>query len=138
MENPHEHQLHTLFAALTAGDLATFLERCTDDMSLTVRGTSARTTIVPKREIVNWHESMEVLAGRTLCSSVSLVLVDGDENVVMIRYAFEREGLVRSYETANHCAFRADRLAAWFSYPLSQTDYAEAWGIGALPEYQPA
>ncbi len=39
MEDPHEHQLHTLFAALTAGDLATFLEWCTDDMSLTVRGT---------------------------------------------------------------------------------------------------
>jgi ketosteroid isomerase-like protein len=93
MEDPYENQLHALFAALTAGDLATFLEWCTDDMSLTVRGTSARTTIVPKREIVNWHESMEVLAGRTLCSSVSLVLADGDENVVMIRYAFEREGL---------------------------------------------
>ncbi len=33
---------------------------------------------------------------------------------------------------------RAGRLAAWFSYPLSQADYAEAWGIGALPAYQPA
>jgi ketosteroid isomerase-like protein len=134
MEVPNEYRLRMLFAALAAGDLATFLEWCTDDMSLTARG-GARTTIVPKREIINWHQSMEALAGSTLEASVCLVLANGHENVVMMRYTFERDGHLRSYEMVNLCTFRSGRLAAWFSYPQCLAEYAEAWGIS---ECQPA
>ncbi|HEY2562546.1 MAG TPA: hypothetical protein VGI44_02470 [Acidimicrobiales bacterium] len=138
MELTDEDRLHALFAALSAGDLVTFLGWCADDMSLTARGTRARTTIVPKREIVNWHQSMEALAGSTLETSVSLVLSGERENVVLLRYSFQRDGRMRSYETANLCTFRAGHLVAWFSYPLSLEEYAEAWGIGAMSERQPA
>jgi ketosteroid isomerase-like protein len=138
MELTDEERLHTLFAALTAGDLDTFLGSCADDMSLTARGTSPRTTIVPKGEIVNWHQSMEALAGGTLQTSVSLVLSGQRENVVLLRYSFERGQRTRSYETANLCTFRSGRLVAWFSYPLNLDEYAEAWGIGTLVERQPA
>jgi ketosteroid isomerase-like protein len=138
MELTDEDRMHALFAALTAGDLDTFLGSCADDMSLTARGTSARTTIVPKREIVNWHQSMEALAGGTLQTSVSLVLADARENVVLLRYNFERGQHTRSYETANLCTFRSGQLVAWFSYPLNLDEYAEAWGIGMLAESQPA
>ncbi|HEX3566429.1 MAG TPA: hypothetical protein VHU17_13745, partial [Acidimicrobiales bacterium] len=93
---------------------------------------------VPKGEIVHWHQSMEALAGGTLQTSVSLVLADERENVVLLRYSFERGQRLRSYETANLCTFRSGRLVAWFSYPLNQDEYAEAWGIGALAESQPA
>jgi ketosteroid isomerase-like protein len=138
MELTDEDRLHVLFAALSDGDLVTFLGCCADDMSLTARGTSARTTIVPKREIVNWHQSMEALAGSTLETSVSLVLSGERENVVLLRYCFQRDERMRSYETANLCTFRAGRLVAWFSYPLNLEEYAEAWGIGALSQRQPA
>jgi ketosteroid isomerase-like protein len=136
MELTDEDRLHVLFAALSDGDLVTFLGCCADDMSLTARGTSARTTIVPKREIVNWHQSMEALAGSTLETSVSLVLSGERENVVLLRYCFQRDERMRSYETANLCTFRAGRLVAWFSYPLNLEEYAEAWGIGALSQRQ--
>lgn len=138
MELTGEDRMHSLFAALAAGDLDTFLGWCADDMSLTARGTSARTMIVPKRGIVKWHQSMEALAGGTLQTSVSLVLADQRENVVLLRYSFERGQRKHSYETANLCTFRSGRLVAWFSYPLNQDEYAEAWGIGALAESQPA
>ena len=41
MELTDEDRLHVLFAALSDGDLVTFLGCCADDMSLTARGTSA-------------------------------------------------------------------------------------------------
>jgi hypothetical protein len=138
MELTDEDRMHALFGALTAGDLDSFLRRCADDMSLTARGTSARTTIVPRREIVNWHRSMEALAGGTLQTSVSLVLADKRENVALLRYSFERGQRVRSYETANLCTFRSGQLVAWFSYPLNLDEYADAWGLGMLAESQPA
>jgi hypothetical protein len=81
---------------------------------------------------------MEALAGSTLETSVSLVLSGERENVVLLRYSFERDARMRSYETANLCTFRAGHLVAWFSYPLNLDEYAEAWGIGAVAERQPA
>jgi ketosteroid isomerase-like protein len=134
MDSDHGDRLHHLFTLLTRGELDAFLQGCTDDVSLTARGTGTRTTIVRREEIPDWFASMHALTDGTLGSSICLVLSVGHENIVILRHTFERDGVIRSYETVNFCTFRQQQLMAWFSHPLDIGTYAEAWGTTPVPQ----
>lgn len=130
-------RVQELFDALTRGALDRFVAGCCPDLVLTVRGSGAMTTLVPRSEIVTWYRSMQDLAGTSFRSEVGLVLTEDRTHVVLLRHVLTRGSVEYRYETLNHCTLRGDDLASWFSHPVRSSEYARAWGIHLASERMP-
>lgn len=128
-EDRYFDRLDELFRWFVRGHDDEFLAGCTDDLVLNVRGSARRSTLVPRAQIPQWHHSTRQLAGGAFRSSVCFILMTEHTGIVVLTHIIDRNGVGYRYETVNHCTMRDDLMAAWFSYPMSATDYAEAWDL---------
>jgi ketosteroid isomerase-like protein len=130
-------RIRRLFGLLDRGAFDEFLSNCTEDLTLTVRGSAPATTTVARSDIPEWYRSVQAMVDVDFRSTVSLVLNKGKESIVVLRHAFERDGVTREYETVNVCTLSGNLLARWSSSPVSLQEYADAWAVGGESQLQP-
>jgi ketosteroid isomerase-like protein len=133
-EKERFERLDQLFGAFVRGRHDEFLAGCTDDLVLNVRGSAGLATLVPRTQIAAWHQAKQQLGGGAFHSSVCFILVTEHEAVVVLTHRIDRDGVTHRYETVNHCTLRDGLLAAWFNFPMSAADYAQAWDLEPLSE----
>ena len=122
-----EERLAELFGALVDGDIEGFLSGCSQNLLLTVWGSSSSGTFVPRSELRTWYDSLKGLTQGTLRSELVLTLTLGIEKVVMLSHSFVLHGEHRHYETVEHCVFSEGEFVAWFSRPCNALQYTNAW-----------
>ncbi len=131
-----EKQVETLFATLAANRLDEFLAGCSDQLLITLWGTSPLSNTIPPALLATWWEGFHRLAEGTLVTEVVLTLPDERSHMVILRHRFTREGTVRGFDTVNFCTLRDGALASWFSRPLDRQEYVEAWGLHGVGSTQ--
>lgn len=131
-----QDQAETLLTALAANRLDEFLAGCSDQLLITLWGTSPLSNTIAPTQLSAWWEGFHRLAEGTLATEVVLALADERSHMIILRHRFTREGTGRRFDTVNFCTFRDGALAAWFSRPLDPREYVEAWGlhgVGSTP-----
>jgi hypothetical protein len=126
-------QVEALFAALAADRIEEFLAGCSEQLLITVWGSSPLSSTVCLDQLRRWWEGFNHLAGGTLETEVLLTLPDEPSQVIILRHRFFRDGTARTFDTVNFCTLRDGALIAWFSSPLDRREYAEAWGLPGRP-----
>ena len=124
-----DDRIEELFQALAADRPDDFRHGCSDQLLITLRGTSSTTTTLAVHQLRAWWDGLRSLTGGTLGTEVVLAMTTGPSQLVVLRHTFFLDGTVRQYDTVNSCTFRDGLLVAWFSRPLDRREYAEAWGI---------
>jgi ketosteroid isomerase-like protein len=132
MKRQQRERIGRLFDSLIRGQLDEFMSGCTDDLAVTVRGSSPVPMILRRSDIPDWYGSLQALSPASLSSSVEVVQVDGDKATVMVRHEFARNGVDYRLEMVNLVSFRDGLLAEWSSYPLDLPEYARAWRMHDL------
>lgn len=127
-------RIEALFAALAADRVEEFLDGCSDQLLMTVRGTSPLTDRVSPDRLPLWWEGLHSLTDGTLVTEVVLTLTEEISHVVVLRHRFRRAGQDRKFDTVNFCTLRDGALAAWFSSPLDRHEYVDAWGLPMAEE----
>ena len=127
-----------LFDALVKGQFEEFMAGCTDDLAITVRGSSPAPMVLRRSDIPDWYGSLQALSPTSLCSTVEVAHVDGDGATVMVRHEFARNGIDYRLEMVNLVSLRDGQLAEWSSYPLDLPEYARAWRMHDLTMAAPA
>jgi ketosteroid isomerase-like protein len=129
-------QVEALFVALAANQVDEFLAGCSEQLLITLWGTSPLSSTISPDQLPLWLEGFHQLTEGTLVSEVLLTLADEHSHVVIVRHLFTRNGRARTFDTVNFCTLRDGALAAWFSRPLDHQEYVEAWGL-QRPEDRP-
>jgi ketosteroid isomerase-like protein len=127
-----------LFEALIKGQFEEFSAGCTDDLAITVRGSSPRPMVLRQSDIPDWYGSLQALSPTSLSSSVEVAQVNDERATVILRHEFARNGIDYRLEMVNLVSFRDGLLAEWSSYPLDLPEYARAWRIHDLSMAAPA
>ena len=138
MKRQQRERVGRLFDALTRGQFEEFMAGCTDDLAITVRGSSPAPMILRRSDIPDWYGSLQALSPTSLSSSVEVAQVDGERATVMMRHEFARHGIDYRLEMVNLVSFRDGLLAEWSSYPLDLPEYARAWRVHDLSMAAPA
>ena len=138
MKRQQRERIGRLFDSLIRGQLDEFMSGCTDDLAVTVRGSSPVPMILRRSDIPDWYGSLQALSPASLSSSVEVVRVDGESATVMMRHEFARNGIDYRLEMLNLVKFRDGLLAEWTSYPLNLGEYARAWRTHDLSMPTPA
>jgi ketosteroid isomerase-like protein len=127
MMHPNEIQLRDLYATFAKGDLAGFLEGCTDDVTFTVPGTTFLSGVFTRETFVAWITSVMVASGGTFREEVLDVFANDQHGILLLRHEFDREGK-REYRTAHICELKGGKIARWTEHPGSQAEFEAAWG----------
>jgi ketosteroid isomerase-like protein len=130
-------QVEALFVALAANQVDEFLAGCSEQLLITLWGTSPLSSTISPDQLPLWLEGFHQLAEGTLVTEVLLTLADEHSHVVIVRHLFTRNGRARKFDTVNFCTLRDGALASWFSRPLDHHEYVEAWGL-QRPEDRPS
>jgi ketosteroid isomerase-like protein len=138
MKRQQRERVGRLFESLIRGQFGEFMAGCTDDLVVTVRGSSPTPMILQRSDIPDWYGSLQALSPTSLRSSVEVAQVDGERATVMVRHEFARNGIDYRLEMVNLVSFREGLLATWSSYPLDLPEYARAWRMHDLPVPAPA
>lgn len=127
-------RLDQLLGLFVRGQEDEFLDGCTEDLILNVRGSRGLAILVPRTQIAQWHQAKRDLAGGAFHSSVCFILLTEHEEVVVLTHRVDRGGVTHRYETVNHCTLREGLLASWFHLPMNAFDYARAWDLEPASE----
>jgi ketosteroid isomerase-like protein len=138
MKRQQRERIGRLFDSLIRGQFEEFMSGCTDDLAVTVRGSSPVPMILRRSDISDWYGSLQALSPASLSSSVEVVRVDEERATVMLRHEFARNGIDYRLEMVNLVSFRDGLLAEWSSYPLDLPEYARAWRMHDLSMPAPA
>jgi len=132
MKRQQRERIGRLFDSLIRGQFEEFMSGCTDDLAVTVRGSSPVPMILRRSDIPDWYGSLQALSPASLSSSVEVGQVDGEKATVMVRHEFARNGVDYRLEMVNLVSWRDGLLAEWSSYPLDLPEYARAWRMHDL------
>ena len=132
MKRQQRERIGRLFDLLIRGQFEEFMSGCTDDLAVTVRGSSPVPMILRRSDIPDWYGSLQALSPASLSSSVEVGQVDGEKATVMVRHEFARNGVDYRLEMVNLVSWRDGLLAEWSSYPLDLPEYARAWRMHDL------
>ena len=138
MKRQQRERIGRMFGALIRGQIGEFTTGCTDDLAVTMWGSSSAPTNLSRSDIPDWFGSLQALSPASLRSSVEVGRVEGDRATVMLRHEFARNGIDYRLEMVNLVTFRNGLLAEWCSYPLDLAEYARAWRTHDLSMAAPA
>jgi ketosteroid isomerase-like protein len=138
MKRQQRERIERLFDSLVKAQFEQFQAGCTDDLAVTVRGSSPVPMVLRRSDIPDWYGSLQALSPTSLSSSIEVAQVDGEKATVILRHEFARNGIDYRLEMVNLVSFRDGLLAEWSSYPLDLPEYARAWRIHELSMAAPA
>lgn len=128
MAHPHEEMLRRAYADFARGDLAAYLNSCTDAIVFRVPGRSIVAGTYDKRQFgADLIAKVIDATGGTFRETVLDVVANDTRGVVLARHEFERNGRTRSYNTAHIYRIENGRLAAFEEYPEDLYAFDAAW-----------
>jgi uncharacterized protein len=127
MAHPNEVRLRDLYATFATGDLAGFLEGCTEDVTFTVPGTALASGVFTKETFIPWITRIIGATGGTFREDVLDVFANDEHGVLLLRHEFDRLGR-REYRTGHICELRGGKIAKWTEHPGSLAEFEAAWG----------
>ena len=135
MRRQQKERIGRLFGSLISGEFDEFLSGCTEDLVVTVRGSSPLPTTLTRSDIPDWYGSLRALSPSSLHSTIEIAQVERSTATVILRHTFSRDGIDYRLELINLLTFQDGLLAEWSFYPLNLAEYSRAWraqGMGAL------
>jgi ketosteroid isomerase-like protein len=128
MAHPSEQRLRELYARFGRGDLAGFLDGCTDDATFAVPGYAWPSGTHTRDEFIPWIEGVIGRTGGTFKEDVIDVVANDEHGVLLLVHSFERDGTRHEYQTAHLVELRGDRISRWIEHPGSMREFEAAWG----------
>jgi ketosteroid isomerase-like protein len=128
MAHAKESWLRELYDRFAHGDLAGFLDACTDDVVFAVPGYASVSGTYRRDEFTEWITDAVARTGGTLKEDVVNVVANDEQGVVLIDTHFYRDGDHHEYQTAHFVEFRDDKVARWTEHPGSMREFEAAWG----------
>lgn len=128
MSHPNEDRLRHLYAVFAHGDLAGFLDGCTDDVRFTVPGNTPGSGTFTKESFPEWITGVLGQTGGTFREDVLDVFANDEHGILLLHHEFDRDGEHRSYETAHVCGLRDGLICSWEERPGSMSEFEAAWG----------
>ena len=101
MAHQNEVWLRKLYATFARGDLAGFLDGCTDDVTFTVPGTTLASGVFTKETFIPWITGVIGATGGTFREDVLDVFANDDHGVLLLYHEFDRCGR-REYPNRTH------------------------------------
>lgn len=128
MAHPHEEMLRRAYADFARGDLAAYLNACTDAIVFRVPGRSIVAGTYDKGQFgADLIAKVMEATGGTFRETVVDVVANDTRGVVLARHEFERNGRTRGYNTAHIYRIENGRLAAFEEYPEDLYAFDAAW-----------
>ena len=128
MGHVNEQRLRELYATFARGDLAGFLDGCTDDVIFAVPGYAYSSGTYSRDEFVPWISDVIGRTGGTFQEDVIDVFANDEHGVLLLFHHFDREGERHEYHTAHIVEFRGDKISRWTEHPGSMKEFEAAWG----------
>jgi ketosteroid isomerase-like protein len=128
MAHRSEQRLRDLYAAFGRGDLAAFLDGCTDDVTFSVPGYAWPSGTHTRDEFIPWIESVIARTGGTFQEDIVEVFANDEHGVLLLVHTFDREGTRHEYQTAHLVELRGDKISRWIEHPGSMREFEAAWG----------
>jgi ketosteroid isomerase-like protein len=128
MAHPNEERLRDLYATFAKGDLAGFLDGCTDDVTFTVPGNTPGSGTFDKQTFTDWIGTVMGPTAGTFQEHVLDVFANDEHGILMLRHEFDRDGVHREYLTAHAVLLRDGLISAWEERPGSLAEFESAWG----------
>ena len=128
MAHPNEEMLRRAYADFARGDLAAYLNVCTDTITFRVPGRSVVSGLFHRGEFASkMIANVMEACGGTFRETVIDVVANDTRGVVLAHHAFERHGSTRSYNTAHVYRIEHGRLATFEEYPEDLYAFDAAW-----------
>jgi len=128
MGTSSEQRLRQLYAAFAQGDLAGFLDGCTDDVTFAVPGYAWGSGTHTREQFIPWVESLVARTGGTFREDIVDVVANDERGMLLLVHTFERDGTRHEYQTAHLVEFRGDKISRWIEHPGSMREFEAAWG----------
>ena len=128
MGHVNEQRLRELYATFARGDLAGFLDGCTDDVIFAVPGYAYSSGTYSRDEFVPWISDVIGRTGGTFQEDIIDVVANDERGVLLLVHTFERDGTRHEYQTAHLVHFQDGRIARWIEHPGSMREFEDAWG----------
>jgi uncharacterized protein len=128
MVHGNESRLRELYGMFARGDLAGFLDGCTEDVAFAVPGYAWGGGTHTRDEFVPWIEATIARTGGTFREDIIEVVANDEHGVLLLVHHFDRDGQHYEYQTAHLVAFRDGKIARWTEHPGSMREFEAAWG----------
>jgi len=128
MAHPKETWLQELYARFAAGDLAGFLDGCTDDVVFAVPGYASVSGTYRRDTFEAWIGGVIGRTGGTFREDVLDVVANDEHGVLLLLHLFDRDDQHYEYQTAHLVEFRDGKIARWTEHPGSMAEFETAWG----------
>ncbi len=128
MAHPNETKLQELYARFAEGDLAGFLDGCTEDVLFAVPGFATVSGRFSRDEFTEWITGVIARTGGTFREDVLDVFANDEHGVLLLHHEFDRDGTHWQYQTAHIIEFRDGKVSRWTEHPGSMREFEEAWG----------
>jgi ketosteroid isomerase-like protein len=99
MGHVNERRLRELYATFARGDLASFLEGCTEDVFFAVPGYAWGGGTHSRDEFTPWIEATIARTGGTFQEDIVEVVANDEHGVVLLVHHFDRGGQHYEYQT---------------------------------------
>jgi ketosteroid isomerase-like protein len=129
MAHPNEDRLRDLYATFANGDLAGFLDGCTDEVTFAVPGNTPASGTFTKATFIDWITGVLGQAGGTFQEHVLDVFANDEHGILMLHHEFDRGGEHREYLTAHAVQLRDGPISSWEERPGSLAEFEAAWGM---------
>src|SRR3954466_3311194 len=102
MTHSNEERLQAAYAAFSQGDLAGYLNYCTDNITFRVPGKGKIAGLFTRDQFSSpWVSSVMELTNGTFRETVNGVIANDERGVVLATHEFERNGRKIKYDTAH-------------------------------------
>ena len=128
MAHEKETWLRELYARFAAGDLAAFLDGCTDDVIFAVPGYASVSGTYRRGEFEEWIGSVIARTDGTFREDVLDVFANDEHGALLLVHHFDRDGDHHEFQTAHLVEFRDAKIARWTEHPGSMHEFEAAWG----------
>ncbi len=128
MAHAKERWLRELYERFAQGDLAGFLDGCTDDVVFAVPGYASVSGTYRRDEFTPWIVDTIAKTGGTFQEDVVDVVANDEHGVLLLVHHFYRDGDHHEYQTAHLVEFRDNQIARWTAHPGSMREFEAAWG----------
>lgn len=128
MAHGNEAWLRELYAKFAAGDLAGFLDGCTDEVIFAVPGYASVSGTYSREEFPGWIADVIGKTDGTFQEDIIDVIANDEHGVLLLVHHFYRAGEHFEYQTAHLVEFLDGKISRWIEHPGSMQEFEAAWG----------
>ena len=128
MSHANEEILRDLYAVFAKGDIAGFLDGCTDGVTFTVPGDASVSGSYTKATFMDLISVVMGRSGGTFQEDLIDVFANDDHGALVLIHRFERDDKSRTYQTTHIVTFDNGKIATWEELPGNLAEFEAAWG----------